>query len=101
MKTTHRFLVAAALAAFAGPAAQAADAAAGQQKAGICVGCHGADGQGVADNPPIAGKDAATVATALKAFKSGERSNPAKQALLGSFSDGDIDDVAAYVATLK
>jgi cytochrome c553 len=101
MKVIQSMLMGAAVAAMALPVWAAGDAAAGQQKAGMCVGCHGADGKGVGDNPAIAGADAASVADALRAFKAGERNNPAKQALLGSLSDADIDDVAAYVATLE
>lgn len=100
-----KFVIAATAAALMGFAASAVagDAAAGKAKYGTCSGCHGANGAGLAaaGYPALTGKDAATIAEALHAFKSGARQNPTMQAMVAGLSDADIDNIAAYVATMK
>jgi cytochrome c553 len=44
-----------ALLGIAGTTQAAGDAQAGKAKAGACVGCHGANGEGVKPNPALAG----------------------------------------------
>jgi cytochrome c553 len=83
-------------------AAQAAgNVEAGKAKSATCVGCHGATGQGVAPNPAIAGKPEAQLVQALKDYKSGAKPNPVKRGLTAALSDQDMEDVAAYYASLK
>ena len=65
--------------------AQAADLKAGEEKAMVCVACHGPGG--VSANPDW-----------LKDFKSGERPNMVMQPQAGMLSDEDIVNVAAYFA---
>jgi hypothetical protein len=56
--------------------AQAAgDAQAGKAKAAACASCHGANGQGVAPNPALAGKTEDQLAQAMQDYKSGKRPN--------------------------
>jgi len=95
-------MICAALFAHAGFAG-AADLAAGKARFVVCAGCHGPDGAGNAalGYPPLAGKDAAYVAEQLRAFKSGKRDNATMRAMVSGLSDDDIDNVAAYVATLQ
>ncbi len=83
--------------------AGAADLAAGKARFILCAGCHGPDGAGnvALGYPQLAGKDADYVAEQLRAFKSGKRDNATMRAMARGLSDTDIDNVAAYVATLQ
>lgn len=95
------FALAALLAA---PAAFAqGDVDAGRIKANTCFGCHGIPKYNNAYPtyrvPKLGGQPAAYLETALKAYKSGERTHPTMHAQAESLSDQDIADVAAYFAT--
>ena len=99
-----KIIFSAALIALAGvaTAAQAeGNAAAGKQKAARCSGCHGASGQGVAKNPPIAGMAPADFVKAINDYKSGARNNAPMKGMTASLKPQDIDDLAAYYASLK
>jgi cytochrome c553 len=61
--------------------AEAADPAAGKVKAAACAGCHGANGEGVEQNPPPAGMNEAQFIQAMDDYKSGKRSNAMMKAL--------------------
>ena len=83
-------------------AAQAAgDVQAGKAKAAGCVACHGANGQGVAPNPALAGKSEDQLLEALKDYKSGKRNNAIMKALMTPLNDQDMANLAAYYASLK
>jgi cytochrome c553 len=84
-----------------GVAEAAGDAAAGKTKSAVCAGCHGDKGQGVAPNPALAGKPEADQVKALKDYKSGSRANPLMNGIAASLSDQDMEDLAAYYASLK
>jgi len=83
---------------------QAADAAAGKAKAAVCAGCHGINGK--AANPAfpnLAGQNAAYLESALKAYKSGQRSGGQAGIMAGMaapLSDADISNLAAYFSSL-
>lgn len=80
----------------------AGDAAAGKAKFVMCQGCHGPNGIAVAPTyPNLAGKDAAYVKEQLTAFKSGKRDNPTMKAMTAGLTEADIDNLAAFIATLK
>jgi len=82
--------------------AQAAgDVAAGKTRSAACAPCHGADGKGVPPNPALAGKPEAEQVKALQDFKSGARANPIMKGIASSLSDKDMEDLAAYYASLK
>jgi cytochrome c553 len=82
--------------------AVAGDAAAGKAKFGTCAGCHGANGVSASPaNPSLAGKDEAYIKAALTAYKTGAKDNATMKAMASTLSDADIDNIAAYVATLK
>ena len=83
------------------PADAAGDVQAGKAKAAACAGCHGADGQGVAPNPALAGKKEDQLIQALKDYKSGKRDNAVMKGMASSLSDQDVANVAAYFASLK
>ena len=92
----------AGLAALAGvSAAHAQDAAAGEKKAAMCIGCHGIVGYQasfpeVHKVPMIAGQGAKYIVAALTAYKKGERKHPTMRGIAGSLNDADMADLAAY-----
>ena len=86
----------------AGGAANAADAAAGREKAQMCVVCHGLDGIAkVPDAPNLAGESAIYTTRQLEAFKSGERQHAQMSIIAQGLSDEDIADLAAWYASIK
>ena len=89
--------------AFAGSTFAAGDAAAGKAKFAVCSGCHGATGAGNAalGYPKLAGQSAADIAGKLNGYKSGARQNATMQAMTAGLSAADIDNIAAYVGTMK
>lgn len=96
-------MTAAALAAVAalGSAHAGGDPAAGKAKAQACAACHGANGEGKAKYPAIAGMPEAAFVQALQDYKSGKRPNPIMKTYAGKLSDADMDNLAAYFASLK
>lgn len=100
MKRLH--VLAALLCSFALASAFAAgDPAAGKAKAGTCAGCHGANGEGKAPNPAIAGMPEDKFVAALKDYKSGKKANAPMKSMTASLSDADMANLAAYFASLK
>lgn len=79
----------------------AGDVAAGKAKAAPCAMCHGANGEGKAANPPLAGKPAPALVQALQEYKSGKRANAPMKNFASKLSDDDMANVAAYYASLK
>ncbi len=75
--------------------------AAAAKAAQLCAGCHGAGGRGSAQNPPLAGKNAAFLAQRLRDYKSGARQNPAMNTMAKPLSEQEIAELAAYYASLK
>lgn len=88
-----------ALPAFAG------DIAAGKAKSAMCTACHGADGKAVIPTyPNLAGQNEGYLKLAIKAYKNGERKGGQAAIMAGMampLSDADIDNLAAYYASLK
>lgn len=91
----------------AGSVAQAdevkGNAAAGNAKVWLCVGCHSipeyrADYPLVYKVPMIGGQNAAYIATALAAYKKGERKHPTMRSIAASLSDQDMADIGEYYA---
>ncbi len=86
---------------FAMPAA-AGDAAAGKAKSAICAACHGADGISPSPLwPNLAGQKEAYLVKQIKAFKNGERKDPSMAPMVAALTDADIENLAAYYASLK
>ncbi|MDO9213841.1 MAG: c-type cytochrome [Methylococcales bacterium] len=84
---------------FLSPAVWAADKAAGEQKAAMCAGCHGAGGKSAnAQFPNLAAQQPAYLVNQLKAFKSGSRSGAMMAGMAASLSDDDMANLAAYFA---
>ncbi len=86
-------------------AAQAQDAAAGQKKASMCIGCHGIAGYQasfpvVYKVPMIAGQNSKYLISSLVAYKKGERKHPSMRGIATTLTDTDMADLAAYYETL-
>jgi cytochrome c553 len=89
-----------------GPTDAAGDPNAGRIKAIMCTGCHNNSGMRINRPqiyriPKIAGQHPEYLAAALQAYKSGERKNETMQALTAAMSKQDIQDLAAYFASLR
>ena len=94
-------LLALAAALFTASAAQAQDAAAGEKKAAMCIGCHGIPGYQasfpeVHKVPKISGQNAKYIVAALTAYKKGERHHPSMRGVAGSLTDRDMADLGAF-----
>ncbi len=87
--------------AAAGPAQAAGDADAGKAKAKSCAGCHGANGEGKKDNPPLAGMAEDKFVQAMQDYKSGKLEHKAMVRAAKKLSDEDFANMAAYYASLK
>ncbi len=95
-------LLAAAFAPLLATGAQAADAAAGRQKARQCQTCHGIDGVAkIPIAPHIAGESQIYLETQLKAFRSGKREHEIMSLIAQNLSDDDISDLAAWYSSIK
>lgn len=82
----------------------AGDVANGQKKAAMCIGCHGIPGYRASfpeihQVPMISGQGAKYIASALQAYKKGERKHPTMRGIASSLSDQDIADVSAFYAS--
>ena len=85
----------------AGTAQAGGDAQAGKAKAKPCAACHGANGEGKAPNPALAGKPEDQLAQALNDFKSGKRDNAVMKTFASQLNEQDAANLAAYYASLK
>ena len=83
-------------------AAHARDPVAGRAKAAACAVCHGPRGLSVApDAPHLAGQPALYVSAQLRAYRSGARKHEVMGVMAAPLSDTDIDDLAAWFASLQ
>ena len=84
------------------PAQTPGDAAQGREKSATCVACHGVDGNSINPEwPSLAGQGELYLASQLRRFRSGERSNVLMDPQAAALSDRDIADLAAYYAAQK
>jgi len=76
---------------------------AGQARAAaVCSQCHGIKNPSAdAPFPPLAGRDAAYLKSALEQYRDKTRKSDIMNAIAGSLTDNDISNVAAYYAGLK
>jgi len=82
--------------------ALAGDAAAGKAKANVCAACHGP--AGLSPNgqwPNLAAQKEEYIVLQLKAFKDGARKNALMSPQAAGLSDKEIEDLAAYYASMK
>lgn len=80
---------------------KAGDAAAGQNKNAMCVGCHALPGYQASfpeihKVPMIAGQNAKYIVASLKAYQKGERKHPTMRGISESLTEQDMADLAAY-----
>jgi cytochrome c553 len=103
MKTIALLLACAGWLSAAAQAQEAAqgDARAAGAKTSMCIGCHGIPlyksvYPEVYHVPKIAGQSPQYIVSALRAYRSGERSHPSMTAIAKGLSDQDMADLAAY-----
>lgn len=85
------------------PVAGAADEQAGKKLSeASCAACHGQNGIGIIPlYPNLAGQKREYLAAQLRAFRDGTRKNAIMSPMAVHISDADIEDVAAFFASLK
>jgi cytochrome c553 len=81
--------------------AKPGNANAGAKKAQMCIGCHGMPGYQATHPeiykvPMISGQSAKYIASALAAYRKGDRRHPSMRGIAGSLSDQDIADLSAF-----
>ena len=84
-------------------ASQAASLYAGQAKAAaVCSQCHGVRNPSAdAPFPPLAGRDVEYLKTAIKQYRDKTRKSDIMNAIAGSLTDKDINNIAAYYGSVK
>ena len=89
---------------FAQSANAEGDVERGKVQGYTCLGCHGIDGYRNAYPsyrvPKLGGQKAGYLIVALQGYRNGTRQHPTMISQASSLSDQDIEDVAAYLATL-
>jgi len=87
--------------ALAGVAAEAADVAAGKQKAELCTACHGEGGISQIENmPSLAGQPDQFIQWQLVFFRAGTRKNEQMRPIIEQLGNEDIRNLGAYFASL-
>jgi cytochrome c553 len=81
--------------------AKPGNAAEGQRKAAMCIGCHGIQGYKatfpeVYSVPYISGQSGKYIESALMAYQKGERRHPTMRGIAASLSEQDMADLAAF-----
>jgi cytochrome c553 len=80
---------------------QAADIAAGKEKAELCAGCHGDNGVSQTENTPsLAGQLDQFIQWQLVFFRAGTRKNEQMQPVVEQLNNDDIRNLGAYFAQL-
>jgi cytochrome c553 len=79
----------------------AGDAKAGKAKAGLCFGCHGAQGISVMPQyPNLAGQKEQYLVSAINSYRNGGRNDPTMKAMTASLTDDDVANIAAFFSSL-
>ncbi len=81
-----------------------ANASAGKAKAAVCASCHGSNGMTtIPGYPNLAGQNEQYLVTAMKAYKSGERTGATATIMklqMQVLNEQDIKDLAAYYSQM-
>jgi cytochrome c553 len=106
MKTNPTATLLALLAVILGslPGATLADGRpeAGREKAKVCEACHDPSGKVIDPSYPIlAGQHESYLVKALADYRAGRRTNPVMAPMAANLSDQDIEDLAAFYASLE
>src|SRR5881227_1059528 len=100
MRNTSMAMLSAALLCCS--SAHAADVAAGKEKAGLCVACHGEGGISQIDNiPSLAAQPDQFIQWQLVFFRAGARKNEQMQPIVEQLNNEDIRNLGAYFASLE
>lgn len=99
MKLTPVFIMTSLLIMPLGTVSAAGDAAAGKNKSSSCASCHGANGEGMGENPKISGIATDKFGKALQAYKSGAKKHMMMEMMVKNLSDQDIANLAAFYAS--
>ena len=76
------------------------DPAAGKDKAAMCFGCHGEDGNSIDPNiPKLAGQYGIYIAKQIRNYLASTRSHQIMSGMAASISDADLADISAYFAS--
>ena len=90
---------------FTSPAWAEGDPVRGENLAQTCNGCHAGEGYRnpgpVYNIPKIGGQHAEYIVSALKAYRSGERSHGTMRAQAANLSDQNMADIAAFYASMS
>jgi cytochrome c553 len=74
----------------------------GFEKAKVCAGCHGVDGNSTSPQyPKLAGQTARYIYIQLKDFKEGRRNNPTMSLMAANLSKEDMWAIGAYFESQK
>lgn len=88
----------------AGAAHAEGDPEKGRYAAQTCLGCHGIPDQAnvypTYKVPKLGGQHSEYIVSALEAYRSGERPHPTMQAQARALSEQEIQDIAAYFASI-
>ena len=85
-----------------GHQAKAADIDAGKAKSVVCAACHGADGKAsVPTYPTSRARTRPICSKQMKAFKEGSRTEPLMVPFMAMLTEADMENLAAYYASLK
>ena len=77
------------------------NAAAGKDKANICMACHGSDGHAVVPQfPNLGGQSPTYLYLQMQAYKEGRREHATMQAQLAPMSDADLRNLSAFFASM-
>lgn len=69
---------------------------------GVCIACHGSDGNSVISlNPKLAAQHPEYIQKQLMEFKSGKRANAVMGGMAAGLSDEDMKNLAAYFSSQK
>jgi cytochrome c553 len=100
MKLTHTVMLAGLMAV---GTSQATSLYAGQSKAAaVCSQCHGIRNPSAdAPFPPLAGRDPEYLIKAIKQYRDKTRKSDIMNAIAGSLTDAEINDIAHYYASAK
>jgi cytochrome c553 len=86
------------------PASADGDPERGEALGYTCLGCHGIEGYRNAYPsyrvPKLGGQQAAYLVIALRGYRDGTRAHPTMIAQASSLTDQEIDDIAAYLASI-
>lgn len=74
------------------------DADAGKNQVAVCGACHGADGNGIAPFPKLAGQGEKYLIKQMQDIRDGARSVPTMAGQLDGKSEQDLADIAAFYA---